>query len=139
MSGSTTISDFTELATRLYFCADCSALRVAPSTAAAGSPAAASRISGQKRRCVKISVRSSSIFLVPSVRQLVVDQVELEPLARPEEHHHHAGVGRGDEGILRRQHAGLPVGVGRRREDHLRAVAHDDVAPVLAASRRLSV
>src|ERR1035437_9696603 len=40
-SGSTTISDFTELATRLYFCAACSARRVRASIVVFGSPPAA--------------------------------------------------------------------------------------------------
>src|ERR1035437_3013877 len=48
ISGSTTISDFTELATRLYFCAAWSARRVRASIVARGSPAAAIRITGRK-------------------------------------------------------------------------------------------
>ena len=63
---------------------------------------------------------------------LVGEQLELEPLGRPDEHHHHAGVGGSHEGVLGRENACIAVGVGRGREIHLRAVPHDQVAPVLA-------
>src|ERR1019366_4571166 len=68
ISGSTMISDFTELATRLYFWAASRARRVFASTASLFSSPRAIRITGLKCRRVKISVRSSSISFVPSVR-----------------------------------------------------------------------
>jgi len=67
--GSTTISDFTEMATRLYFWADWRARRTRASTTTGRSAPALTRICGHRRRCVKVSVRSSSMSLVPSARQ----------------------------------------------------------------------
>ena len=64
--GSTIICDLTELATRLCFCADCKAQRVRFSTTDCSSAPAAILICGQKRKCVKISVRFNSISCVPS-------------------------------------------------------------------------
>jgi len=66
---SITISDFTELATRLYFWAASRARRALDSTASLLSSPRAIRIIGLNRNCVKISVRSNSISLVSSVKQ----------------------------------------------------------------------
>ncbi len=66
--GDITISDFTELAIRLYFRAAWSARRVLASTASLLSSPRATRMTGLKCNRVKISVRSSSTSLVPSAR-----------------------------------------------------------------------
>src|ERR1035441_3225894 len=78
ISGSTTISDFTEFATNLYFCAAWSARRVRASIVARDSPAAAMRITGRKSSRVKISVRSSSMSLVPSLRHSYESSLSLK-------------------------------------------------------------
>ena len=104
--GSTTISDFTELATRLYFWADWRARRARASTTAArlgpgadADPRPEAQV-GEDLRAIQLDQLGA---LGPAV---VGQQVELEPLGRPDEHHHHAGVGGGDEGVLGGQHAG---------------------------------
>ena len=68
ISGSTTISDFTEFATRLYFCAACNARRVRASITSLASPASRNADHRPEVQPGKISVRSNSISLVPSVR-----------------------------------------------------------------------
>src|SRR5512144_2212881 len=67
--GSMITSDFTEFATRLYLRAALRARLARASTALGSSSPAAMRMIGQKRKWVNISVRSSSISLVPSARQ----------------------------------------------------------------------
>lgn len=126
------ISDFTELATRLYFWAASRARRVLASTTSLFSSPRAIRITGRKCRRVKISVRSNSISFVPSVRHskdnslrrkrsvaqmnIIITQL-------------FAAATNASSGV---RTPACPCASGGSGELHLGAVSHLDVSPVVA-------
>ena len=132
-----TISDFTELATRLYFWADLQGARGRALRPPLGIFVAGGDADDRPEAQVGEDLGAVQFDQLGALRPAVVgEQVELEAFGRPDEHHHDAGVGGGHEGILRRQNTGVPLRIGRGGEIHLRAVAHDDMTPVFALSRR---